>query len=174
MQNYYIDTDHLHSYIFLKDPNLKKVLGNIHEEQLRAENLKKIIFNRSKEIHIKVPFIVFWELFNNINKYNSTLNNINLDYLNNELFSLFKEDHVDLIPPSRECYNLADTILSKDSRFDSTDALIVSQALSDKDSVCIFSSDNTIAQSFGVGIISELNKKLCDDGERVKPLKIYE
>ena len=60
-----------------------------------------------------------------------------------------------------------------DIRFDSTDALIVSQALADENSGYIATLDKEIINSFENGIISKLNKKLANEGNRVKRLKFY-
>lgn len=174
-QHYYIDTDYLYSYLFLREFKLKSFLPKktIELEKVRCANFKDIIFNKNKDVFVKVPFIVFGELFNNINNHNNDFDDKCVHYLNNELFSLFEKDNVDLIPPNKKCYKIADDILKKDSRFDSTDALIVSQALSDKDSLYMATFDNTITTSFGGGIISKINNEMYDNGEREKKLKIY-
>ena len=174
--HYYIDTDYLYSYIFIRDSSLKRLLSknNMEYEIARCENFKNILFNKNKEIFIKIPFIVFGELFNNINSYNKTLDESNIRYINKELFSLFEMNNVDSIPPNEKCYKIANQILESDSRFDPTDALIVSQALVDKNSKYMATFDNTITNSFGGGIIAKINDNMCSNNERNKKLKIYE
>jgi len=84
---YYIDTDYLHSYVFLKNSSLKGFLSNKTKDEdiTRYENLKKIIFNKNKNFLIKIPFIVCGEFFNTINrKDNLEVNHFHV--INSEFF----------------------------------------------------------------------------------------
>jgi hypothetical protein len=159
----------------MKNHLLKKFLSkkNSDEEKTRSENFQDIIFNKNREIFIKIPFIVFGELFNNINNYHASFDENCISSINNEIFSLFDRNNVDLVPPEKKSYSLANEIIQKDSRFDSTDALIVSQSLIDKNSVFMATMDYTITESFGGGIIARINDRLYNNKERFKKLKIY-
>jgi len=160
----------------MKNPQLKKFLSkkSMDEEIIRCEQFKEIIFNKNTEISIKVPFVVFGELFNNINRYYADFDQNCINDLNNELFHLFGQKNIDLTPPDKKCYDLANEIIQSESSFDSTDALIVSQALSDKDSIFLATSDSKINESFGGGAIGRINDRLYDNNDRYKKLKIYD
>lgn len=174
--NYYIDTDYLHSYIFYKNDLLKKFLKNklLDIECTRYNNFKNILYNSNNNVFIKIPFIVCGEFFNNIKRKPECLNDENsLHTINMEIFSLLNESKVDLVPPKEHCFDIANKLLS-DSDLDSTDALIVSQALYDKDSVYMFTLDNKITNSFADGIIDELNTELFEDNQRLQKLRLHE
>ena len=173
--HYYIDTDYLYSYIFMKNHHLKKFLSkkNMDEEVARCDNFKKIIFNKNTEVLIKVSFVVLGELFNKLNNHVTDCDENCFNSLNNEIFSLFRRKNVDLIPLMKKSYSLADEIIQNNSNFDSTDALIVSQALADENSVFIATMDYTIIKSFAGGITAQINARLYENNERFKKLEIY-
>lgn len=168
MAIYYTDTDHLYSYIIWKySPTRRELISKNHEdEKIRYENFKNVLFNNS--IQIKVPLIVVGELINSINKYHNRLDTTCVNYIYGEIFSIFRREDIDFSAPDNHSYNILKKIIDKDSRFDPTDALIVSQALSDEDASHLLTLDGTITNSFSGGTIHSLNQEL-----RQSELKLY-
>jgi len=174
MRTYYIDTDHLYSYIIWKDSETRRnLIVNKHqeEERIRYKSFKEILFNDN--VKIKVPLIVMGELINNINRHHAQLDMNCVNYIYNEIFSIFKRDNIDFSAPNNESFSILAKIIDKDFRFDSTDALIVSQALADKNASHLLTLDRIITNSFSGGAVDSLNQDLCNQKHREKELKLY-
>ncbi|MCL2115762.1 MAG: hypothetical protein FWH29_06040 [Methanobrevibacter sp.] len=63
--------------------------------------------------------------------------------------------------------------MNSNTRFNPTDALIISQALADENSKYIFTLDRIITTTLIDGPLANLSKKLCDEGKRLNRLEAF-
>ncbi|MGL6299005.1 MAG: hypothetical protein ACRC1M_07560 [Methanobacteriaceae archaeon] len=166
-------------YLFFENDSLKSLLGGDRSiEKSKMDILSKLIYDLSKnsEMKIFIPFIVFGETYNKFNKFSKLNKNIISDYevnshLSEKLGNLFENKQIDFVPPLGSCFSIAKKFFQEG--INPTDALIVSQALVDKYSTYILTTDNKISRSIVSGTIKETNQKLEESRQREKSLKVY-
>lgn len=85
------------------------------------------------------------------------------------LFKLINRYEIDLIPPTKECYDLSFYLLDNDRELENNDALLVSQALKDPLSSRFITQDDILLYS---RTIKEKADYLRDNGERKRDITI--
>jgi len=158
LQHIYVDTFYLQSYLLAKTD--EEIYA---KEQFNSAWSKAI---RHDEIFLVIPFIVIGEAINNLkrrNLYSRDEVNINHSFAN-----IMTNKHIDLKPAEFEVVDLVKRIRDNDDRLDSTDLMIVAQALCDPKSFLLLTNDPKLIDSSG---INEVNRECSEEGWRNK-LKI--
>ncbi|MEM3594690.1 MAG: hypothetical protein QXS27_08155 [Candidatus Jordarchaeaceae archaeon] len=161
-QNIYMDTCYLQAWIG-KDEDAKKSV------EPTIQKIKNSLTN--PQIHVKVPMIVVGELINNliknrIGKFSEIIRDPNLLL---EVLVPIRDLNADLVPPSRESFNLVAKLLHADERLEPTDSLILAQVICDPDSSHFLTTDGLILQS---AKIKELMKSPEIENKRKRKLRI--
>jgi len=174
--HHYVDTDYLLPYLFYGNRELKSLLAKDKRvEKEKRETLKKCFFSRNTNIFYKIPLIVIGEVYNkfksNIDFFTSTAA---ITHMNDEINKLCNRYNVDFVPPNNECFRTAWKLsdISNRDYLGPTDALIVSQALYDKNSKKIYTQDRAIINSLINGLVCKSNKDLYENGSRLALLGV--
>lgn len=157
----YVDTQYIHAFIFFD-----KISRPNEEERFAKEEFNSILHSRDN-ILLKIPMVAMGETVNNI--HHNDLSRPDKDNIIRHLLHIMSVDKVDIVPPRLECFGLTTDLLSRDSRLDNTDALIVSQALCDPLSTHLLMKDKKVITS---AAIQDVNNELVENGTRLKPLNI--
>lgn len=135
----YIDTFFIQAFLW----------GKNDQKQHATRVIKKIKSTISKNpmVCLKIPMVVIGELINNLNK-NFGIKEIFQNDVPRELCKLLDNLKADLVPPRKETFYIAYRLLNDiDDRLKPTDALILSQAICDPDSIYLLTTDQTMLVS---------------------------
>lgn len=155
-QHVYLDTDHIQGYLW----------GKPDEQEIAREIFRKLEGSLENPlIKVKIPFPVVGELINNLIWDNPD----DKDYILSEFLELRKNLSADLAPPPEQAYSIAMELHRKDYYVRGTDALIVSQALSDPYSSHLLTTDGDLLRSRA---IKDIEKDMRRRGKRKRQLKI--
>ncbi len=148
-QTYYIDTDHIISYLFEEK-----------DQTFIARGLFGAIFGLSNpQIKVIVPKIAIGEVVSELRNRGAQFDTYK------ELLELIDRLEADIQPPSQEALNIIPKCFHADDYLGPTDAVIFAQALCDTDSVYLFTFDSILTNSLS---LLELEKELRSEGKRRK------
>lgn len=148
------------------------LIGIVSDKPSEQSKVKDLLSKISKRCEIVVPQVVIGEVVSVITK---NIDNTSKAYEKmqkflNELYMILKPTSC-LPPLEKEALCYAHVLSNRDSNLDITDLLIISQALQDRDSKYLFTSDSKLLRS---KTIKEFECEIRKEGKRNKILKIKE
>jgi len=155
-QIYYLDSDHVIAYIH--DVPRNKDLGSAFRDFISRRGTKK-------GINFVLPQVAVGEVINYIVNENKVDKTKRKDLMV-ALVELIQDLNIDLKPATRESLEIARWLLGKENFTDTTDAIILSQALCDPNSKYLLTSDSVLTGS-------ELIMSICKGEKRDKKSKEF-